>query len=99
VRLCSSESRGTSMFASQPEQTLRLEALGNHLRQMRQQTSLRRLAGQTGVSRPTLISAERGGDLQLSTLLKLLQAHGRLADFDRFVASLADPEMVTAPAT
>ncbi|VTU42704.1 hypothetical protein H6P1_00258 (plasmid) [Variovorax sp. PBL-H6] len=72
-----------------PEHTARLASLGSHLRDLRQQSSLRRLAESTGVSKPTLIAAERGGDLQLSTLLRLLQAHGRLAEFDRFVATLA----------
>ncbi len=38
--------------------------------------TLQQVQDRTGLSRPTLIRAERGGDIQLSTLRTLLQCYG-----------------------
>lgn len=67
-------------------------ALGARLQGLREQSSLRKLASQTQLSKQTLISAERGADMQLSTLLKLLQAHGYMQVFLDLVEALPAPQ-------
>ncbi|KWU19170.1 hypothetical protein AS149_13055 [Burkholderia cenocepacia] len=67
----------------------RLLRLGEQLGRMRRKQTFRELQAATGLSRPTLIAAEQGGDIQLSTLLRILEAHGQIAEFDRMVGALA----------
>ena len=61
-----------------------LRELGSRLRTFRLQMNLTQaeLATRAGVSRTTVRDAELGKDSQLSTLVKLLRALGRLGDLD-----------------
>ena len=64
-----------------------LKELGARLRAYRLQKNLsqRELAVRAGVNRTTIRDAELGKDFQLSTLVKLLRALGRLGDLDAFI--------------
>ena len=78
----------------------RLTQLGEQLSRMRRTQTFRELQELTGLSRPTLAAAEQGGDIQLSTLLRILEAHGCGDEFDCMVTALgrvAD-RMSAAPA-
>jgi hypothetical protein len=66
----------------------RLTQLGEQLARMRRTRTFRELQLSTGLSRPTLAAAEQGGDIQLTTLLRILQAHGCGDEFDRMVTAL-----------
>ncbi len=61
-----------------------LKELGARLRTYRLQMNLSQgnLAVRAGVNRTTIRDAELGKDFQLSTLVKLLRALGRLGDLD-----------------
>ena len=61
-----------------------LKELGTRLRTYRLQMNLSQgnLAVRAGVNRTTIRDAELGKDFQLSTLVKLLRALGRLGDLD-----------------
>lgn len=74
---------------SLPEQhAQRMKNLGAHLLRMRQLRTFAQMQASTGLSRPTLIAAEQGSDMQVSTLLRILEAHGCVVEFDRLVAAL-----------
>ena len=78
--------------------TQRVQNLGTHLLRMRQRRTFAQMQASTGLSRPTLIAAEQGNDMQVSTLLRILEAHGCLVEFDRLVAALgraADAQVAT----
>ena len=64
-----------------------LKELGGRLRSYRLQMNVTQaeLATRAGVSRTTIRDAELGRDSQLSTLVKLLRALGRLGDLDAFL--------------
>lgn len=64
-----------------------LRELGARLRAYRLQTNLSQgeLAVHAGITRTTIRDAERGKDFQLSTLVKLFRALGRLGDLDAFL--------------
>ena len=64
-----------------------LKELSGRLRGYRLQLNLTQeeLATRAGISRTTVRDAELGKDSQLSTLVKLLRALGRLGDLDAFV--------------
>jgi transcriptional regulator with XRE-family HTH domain len=64
-----------------------LQELGTRLRAYRLQMNLSQggLAVRAGVNRTTIRDAEFGKDFQLSTLVKLLRALGRLGDLDAFL--------------
>lgn len=66
----------------------RMRALGTHLVRMRRLRTFAQMQASTGLSRPTLIAAEQGNDMQVSTLLRILEAHGCVVEFDRLVAAL-----------
>ena len=61
-----------------------LKEVGTRLRTYRLQMNLSQgnLAVRAGVNRTTIRDAELGKDFQLSTLVKLLRALGRLGDLD-----------------
>lgn len=63
--------------------------LGEQLLALGRTGTRRQLEQATGLSRPTLIGAERGEDIQVSTLLRILEAHGKLQTFHDFIAELA----------
>ena len=64
-----------------------LKELGGRLRSYRLQMNVTQaeLATRAGVSRTTIRDAEFGKDSQLSTLVKLLRALGRLDNLDAFL--------------
>jgi transcriptional regulator with XRE-family HTH domain len=64
-----------------------LQELGARLRAYRLQMNLSQeaLAVRAGVNRTTIRDAELGKDFQLTTLVKLLRALGRLGDLDAFL--------------
>lgn len=64
-----------------------LHEIGARLRAYRLQMNFTQaeLADRAGVSRTTVRDAELGKDSQLSTLVKLLRALGRLGDLDAFL--------------
>lgn len=64
-----------------------LREIGARLRAYRLQMNFTQaeLADRAGVSRTTVRDAELGKDSQLSTLVKLLRALGRLGDLDAFL--------------
>ncbi len=64
-----------------------LKELGGRLRTYRLQLNLSQaeLATRAGVGRTTIRDAELGKDSQLSTLVRLLRALGRLGDLDAFL--------------
>lgn len=64
-----------------------LRELGARLRAYRLQMNLSQgeLATRASVNRTTIRDAELGKDSQLSTLVKLLRALGRLGDLDAFL--------------
>jgi putative transcriptional regulator len=64
-----------------------LHEIGARLRAYRLQmnSTQAELADRAGVSRTTVRDAELGKDSQLSTLVKLLRALGRLGDLDAFL--------------
>ena len=64
-----------------------LQELGARLRTYRLQRNLSQaeLAARAGVNRATIRDVEGGKDSQLSTLVKLLRALGRLGDLDAFL--------------
>jgi transcriptional regulator with XRE-family HTH domain len=67
-----------------------LKALGGKLKALSEACMRQHLEKETGLSRPTLLAAERGEDVQLSTLLRILEAHGQLHKFESFVLSLGE---------
>ena len=64
-----------------------LKEIGDRLRTHRLQRNLAQadLATRAGVNRTTIRDIEAGKDSQLSTLVKLLRALGRLEDIDAFL--------------
>jgi len=64
-----------------------IKELGGRLRSYRLQLNLSQaeLATRAGISRTTIRDAELGKDFQLTTLVKLLRALGRLGDLDAFL--------------
>lgn len=64
-----------------------LQEIGERLRAYRLQMNLAQadLATRAGVNRTTIRDIEAGKDSQLSTLVKLLRALGRLEDLDAFM--------------
>ncbi|OGA01166.1 MAG: hypothetical protein A3H35_00205 [Betaproteobacteria bacterium RIFCSPLOWO2_02_FULL_62_17] len=64
-----------------------LQEIGDRLRTYRLQRNLAQadLAARAGVNRTTIRDIEAGKDSQLSTLVKLLRALGRLEDIDAFL--------------
>lgn len=64
-----------------------LQEIGARLRAYRLQMNLAQadLAAHAGVNRTTIRDIEAGKDSQLSTLVKLLRALGRLEDLDAFL--------------
>jgi transcriptional regulator with XRE-family HTH domain len=64
-----------------------LRELGVRLRTYRLQMNLSQgeLAKQAGITRTTVRDVEHGKDFQISTLLKLLRALGRMGDLDVFL--------------
>jgi len=64
-----------------------LQEIGARLRAYRLQMNLAQadLATRAGVNRTTVRDIEAGRDAQLSTLVKLLRALGRLEDLDAFM--------------
>ena len=64
-----------------------LQEIGARLRTYRLQMNVTQadLAARAGVNRTTIRDIEAGKDSQLSTLVKLLRALGRLEDLDAFL--------------
>lgn len=64
-----------------------LQEIGDRLRTHRLQRNLTQadLATRAGINRTTIRDIEAGKDSQLSTLIKLLRALGRLEDIDAFL--------------
>jgi transcriptional regulator with XRE-family HTH domain len=62
-----------------------MQELGARLRALRGDRDIKDVAGNVGLDRGTVASAERGQNPTLRTLIRLLRVYGRLGALDAFI--------------